>query len=338
MPSTAAFQQSRFVTAQLGDLPVGISPAAVAVGNFDGVHLGHQALIAATTEQASALNVPPVVLTFAPHPRSYFRPHEPVFQLTPPPARNRLFQALGIAGVVTATFDAAFAGLEPDRFETDVLTNQLGARWIVVGEGFRFGKGRAGGVADLEQAGQRHGFGVTAVSHKRGGDGERYASTVVRSALRTGDIKEANRVLGYRWFVIGTVIHGEKRGRELGFPTANIQLGSDCQLRHGIYAVTLTRSDGVARHGVASYGRRPQFDDGPPLLEVFVFDFSEDLYGETVTVTFHEWIRPELKFESVEALVSAMKDDCLKSRQILSGIGPGTGLDQRLATLFGAPG
>lgn len=324
-------KQSRFVTAQLGDLPGSLSGAAVAIGNFDGVHQGHQALIAATTERAEALGAPAVIMTFSPHPRSFFRPQEPIFQLTPPAARNRLLQALGIDGIVTATFDGAFAGLSPERFEEDILAAGLAARWVVVGEGFRFGSGRAGGVADLESAGARHGFGVTAVAPKLDTAGQRYASTAVRAALEQGDIREANRLLGYRWFVLGEVIHGEKRGRELGFPTANIRLGADCRLRHGIYAVTLTRSDGVALAGVASYGRRPQFDDGPPLLEVYVFDFAADLYGHAVTVTFHDWIRPELKFESVDALISAMTEDCRKARETLANEGLGTSLDQRLA-------
>ncbi|MCP4386622.1 MAG: bifunctional riboflavin kinase/FMN adenylyltransferase, partial [Hyphomicrobiales bacterium] len=152
-------------------------------------------------------------------------------------------------------------------------------------------------------------------------------------ALGAGDIRAANRLLGYRWFVVGTVVHGEKRGRELGFPTANIQLPDDCRLRHGIYAATFTRNNGTAHPGVASYGRRPQFDDGPPLLEVHVFDFDGDLYGEDVVVTLHDWIRPEQRFASVDALVEAMGEDCRIARRFLSSAGPGSPLDRALAAV-----
>ncbi len=331
MPSTRNPPASPLRTFGLDDLPPELAGSAVAIGNFDGVHRGHVALIQTAIANAHEHGAKAIVLTFDPHPRTYFRPEQPVFQLTPPLARDRVMAALGVSGVVAARFDASFSQLEPAAFEANILAGRLAARWVIVGDGFRFGRGRAGTTEQLAAAGERLGYGVVVVDPVIDANGERISSSAIRESLASGDIAEANRLLGYRWFVIGTVVHGDHRGRELGFPTANIALPEDCRLRHGIYAVTLTRQGGRPLAGVASYGRRPQFDNGAPLLEVFVFDFGGDLYGEEVVVTFVDWIRPEATFPTVADLVEAMGRDCETARARIATAGAGSPIDRILA-------
>lgn len=317
----------------LDAIPPTLRGGAVVIGNFDGVHRGHQALIGRTIADGRRLGGAALVLTFEPNPRTFFRPDEPVFRLTPPPVRSRLLSALGLDGLVIAPFDATLSQLSPLGFIEAILVDRLAVRSVTVGEDFRFGAKRAGGVDDLVAAGTRRGFGVDVVAPVFDSSGERFSSSAIRAALAAGDVGRANHCLGYRWFVEGLVIPGEQRGRELGFPTANVRLPADCGLRHGIYAVTFTAADGVARPAVASYGRRPQFDNGAPLLETHVLDHSGDLYGQDVVVTFHDWIRPEMKFDSVEALVARMGEDVAEARTMLSRTGPGTALDQALRRL-----
>ncbi|MCB1497776.1 MAG: bifunctional riboflavin kinase/FAD synthetase [Bauldia sp.] len=333
MPDTQNPPVSPVRTLALDDLPSGFGPSAVAVGNFDGVHRGHAALIQTAIAEARRQDARAIVLTFEPHPRTFFRPERPVFRMTPPAAKARIMAALGIDAMVAARFDAGFSQLEPTAFEEDVLAGRLAARRVIVGDGFRFGKGRAGTIEQLKAAGQRFGFDVVVVDPVFDERGERISSSAIREYLAAGDVTNANRLLGYRWFVVGTVIHGEERGRELGFPTANIALPADCELRHGIYAVTLTSRGGEPLAGVASYGRRPQFDNGAPLLEVFVFDFDGDLYDQDVVVTFVDWIRPEATFESVAALVETMRNDARTARSIIAKAGPGGPIDMRLAAV-----
>ena len=330
-------KRATLIQCTLDALPADFRGGAVVIGNFDGVHRGHQALLARTIADARALGAPALVLTFEPNPRTFFRPDEPVFRLTPPAVRARLLGALGLDGLVVTPFDGALAALSPAEFIDTVLVARLGARTVTVGEDFRFGARRAGSTADLMAAGRLQGFAVDVVAPVSDGDGERFSSSAIRKALADGDIDLANRWLGYRWFVQARVIPGEQRGRELGFPTANLSLGEDCRLRHGIYAVTLEAADGISRPAVASYGRRPQFDNGAPLLEVNVLDFSGDLYGQEVVVAFHGWIRPEMRFPGVDDLVARMAVDVAESRAILSAAGPGTALDQALAALPGPP-
>jgi riboflavin kinase / FMN adenylyltransferase len=324
---------SRLRTYSLDDLPPELRGGAVAIGNFDGVHRGHAALIQMAVVAAHRHGGKAIVLTFDPHPRSFFRPQDPVFILTSPEARARVMRALGVDAVVTLRFDKALSERGPEAFEETVLRDRLGAKWVIVGAGFRFGKGRAGTVEQLAAAGGRLGYEVLVVDPVVDETGERIASSAIREALSAGDIAAANRLLGYRWFVRGTVVAGDRRGRDLGFPTANIKLPADCRLRHGIYAVTLTRKDGQGRPGVASFGRRPQFDNGPPVLEVYVFDFAGDLYGEVAEVAFYDWIRAERAFPSVADLVAAMAEDVGKARSMLASAGGGSPIDEALARI-----
>jgi riboflavin kinase/FMN adenylyltransferase len=329
MPSGARL--SALQPFDLADLPTDLAGGVVAVGNFDGMHRGHAALLAATRRMASEMAAPAVVLTFEPHPRTLFRPETPVFRLTPLAAKARLLKAIGLDGLAVAAFDRAFAAISAEEFVERILVERLKLNAAIVGFNFHFGQGRKGTPADLADAGRRLGFAVTVFDEISGDAGEPVSSSAIRDCLAAGDVAGANRKLGYRWFVLGDVVAGDRRGRELGFPTANIRLGEDCRLRHGIYAVRMQRAGGEILPGVASYGRRPTFGGGPPVLEVFLFDFSGDLYGEEVAVSFVDWIRPELTFSGAVALVAAMDRDSARARDILATAGPGSSLDETLA-------
>ncbi len=284
-----------------------LAGAVVAIGNFDGVHRGHRAVIAAAQQRAALLGRPAVALTFEPHPRRFLRPREPLFRLTDERAKLRLFASTGLAGAVVLKFDAALAEPKPEDFINDILLRRLGITGAAVGFDFRFGHQRAGTPDLLAAEGASRNFTVDIVPAVEV-DGERISSGIIREALAAGRIEHANQLLGYPWFVSGEVVHGDKRGRELGYPTANMRLDSACGLRHGIYAVRI--GVGSKRYdGVASFGRRPMFDVGTVLLEAFLFDFSGDLYGQTIDVAFIDWIRPELVFDSIDGLIRRMDED-----------------------------
>ena len=326
----ARMSRAPLISSSLDAVPPELAGGVVTIGNFDGVHRGHAALIDAAVAEARRLDVPALALTFEPHPRTFFRPDFPVFRLTSASAKASLLAALGIAGMVVARFDAAFATLSPDAFARDVLAGALRAKAVVVGPGFRYGKARAGSLASLADEGTRLGFDVKVIDAVNGEGGSPISSSAIREALAAGEIGAANLLLGHRWLVDGNVIQGDRRGRDLGFPTANIRLGPDCRLRHGIYAVNVQWKDRTLG-GVASFGRRPTFDNGAPLLEVFIFDFSGDLYGAELTVSFLDWIRPELRFDTVSALVDAMNHDVEIARAKLANAGPGSPLDRAVA-------
>ena len=314
---TESLESTKPFTVVHGTAPVGeLNGAVVAIGNFDGVHRGHRAVIAAARARALALNRPAAALTFEPHPRSFFRPQEQLFRLTDERAKLRLFAATGLAGAIVLKFDAALAEPAPEDFINDILLHRLGIAGAAVGFDFRFGKNRAGTPDDLAAEGTKRGFAVDIVPAVEI-DGRRISSGVIRDALAAGHIAEANELLGYPWFVSGEVVHGDKRGRNLGYPTANLRLDPACGLKHGIYAVRV--GIGGRRHdGVASFGRRPMFDVGTVLLEVFLFDFSGDLYGQTIDVAFIDWIRHELSFDTVADLVRRMDEDSRLARAALA--------------------
>ncbi|MGV6872673.1 bifunctional riboflavin kinase/FAD synthetase [Pseudochelatococcus sp. B33] len=297
-------------------LPELLSRPVIAIGNFDGVHRGHQAVIAAARDLAHRQGRPAAVLTFEPHPRAFFAPQRPMFRLTPAPLKAAIAQGFGIDVVIVFTFDAAFAARTAAQFIDDILIGHYGAAGVVVGHDFHFGKGREGSPAFLQRHAQGLSLPVTVVHPVSDGD-RPVSSSAIRAALADGDIATANRLLGYRWIVQAEIVHGDARGRTLGYPTANMRLSPDTGLRHGIYAVR-ARVDGIVRDGVASFGRRPTFDDGLALLEVHLFDFAGDLYGKRPEVEFLAWIRPELKFDSVEALVARMDEDSRHARAALA--------------------
>lgn len=311
--------RSGFSILRDGDsVPPALQGAYAAIGNFDGVHRGHRAALDLAIARARAAGRAALALTFEPHPRRYFLPDAPTFRLTPEPVKLRLFAAAGLDGAVVMTFNAELAGRTADGFVANILVGWLGIGGVVVGDNFHFGKGRAGSPALLRAEGEKRGFAVEILDRVTW-RGKAVSSGAVRAALAIGDIAEASDLLGRNWFIEGEVIRGAARGRELGFPTANIALDPDNGLRHGIYAVR-AHVEGRSYDAVASFGRRPQFDNGAPLLETMLFDFSGDLYGKTMTVEFIGFIRAEEKFASVDALKARMDVDCGEARAILSRV------------------
>lgn len=295
-------------------VPPAIAGAVAAIGNFDGVHFGHRALIAAVRETADSAGRPAVALTFEPHPRAYFAPDLPMFRLTDASAKEIVFGRLGLDGLIVRRFDAALAGTGAADFVNGLLRRDLGLSGVVIGHDFHFGRGREGNPVLLARLCAEAGLDCRIIPPVAlAGAAEAVSSSAIRVALGRGDVARANALLGYRWFVSGTVRHGDKRGRILGFPTANVALES-CGLAHGIYAVRVRLPDGTLRDGVASYGRRPTFDDGAPLLEVNLFDFSGDLYGRAIHVEFLAWIRGEERFDGADSLVARMHVDAAEAR------------------------
>src|SRR4051794_36844550 len=290
--------------------------SVVAMGNFDGVHLGHRAVIKAALEMARSHGRPAFAVTFEPHPRSFFSPNTPQFRLTGETNKLRLLAGAGLAGAVVMTFDKARAGTTAQDFIHHDLIDRLGISGIAVGYDFHFGKGGVGSPSLLVSEAPRLGIEVDVQPHVDI-DERPVSSSAIRMALAEGEINDATAMLGGPWFITGEVIHGEKRGRDLGYPTANIRLDKTCGLKHGIYAVRVGR--GAERFdAVASYGRRPTFDNGAPLLEVFLFDFKGDLYDSKLDVAFIGFIRDELKFDSIDALIRQMDDDSTKARAVLA--------------------
>ncbi|KNY23721.1 bifunctional riboflavin kinase/FAD synthetase [Methylobacterium sp. ARG-1] len=299
-------------------VPPALSGAVAAIGNFDGVHRGHRVLVENVRAAAREAGRPAAVLTFEPHPRAYFAPDAPMFRLTSLAAKEIVFARLGLDGLIVRRFDGALAATSARAFVLAFLKGSLGLSGVVVGHDFHFGRGREGTPAVLAELCREAGLGCRIVEPVAlGGETEPVSSSAIRAALASGDVARANALLGYRWFVLGQVRHGDKRGRQLGFPTANVML-PDCGLAHGIYAVRVRLGPGEIRDGVASYGRRPTFDDGAPLLEVYLFDFAGDLYGREIAVECVGYIRGEERFDSAEALIARMHIDADTARSLLA--------------------
>jgi len=302
--------------------PRGLERAVYAIGNFDGLHLGHRAVIGRALAIARERAAPSALLTFEPHPADFFARRPVVFRLTPARDKAAIAARLGLDGLVLMAFDASLAGMSAEEFVTEVLVRRLHVGVAVVGWDFHFGKGRAGSAATLADAGSRHGFGVEIVAKVEDGDGV-VSSTALRKALEEGDLAAAARGLGRNYAVSGEVISGQRLGRTLGVPTANIALPPTNRLAHGVYAV-VARIEGHAFPAVASFGTRPTVDDGAPLLEVHLLDFDGDLYGREMEVEFIARIRDEVKFDSLPALVAEMARDKEQARAILEA-GPFAG-------------
>ncbi len=303
---------------ELADIRKG---ACVAIGNFDGLHLGHQALVRAAIEDARAAGSPSGLVTFEPHPKSVFQPEQPLFRLTPPRLKAALARCLGVDFCAAIPFDRQLAAVEAEDFVERYLVRALGISHIVSGYDFHFGKGRRGSPSLLQELGERFGFGVTVVEQVTREDGTSpYSSSSVRAALHAGNIDQANAQLGYRWTVVGEVIRGDRRGHTIGFPTANIMLDPGMEPCHGIYAVRVRDLSGDRQKmlmGAAYFGWRPTFDTDRVFLEVFLLDFDSDLYGHELAVEFVDMIRPDQKFHDLEELVAQMKRDCDDIRQRL---------------------
>ncbi|OIR07925.1 riboflavin biosynthesis protein RibF [mine drainage metagenome] len=303
------------------ELPAAVRACVVALGNFDGVHPGHQTVIGTAKALAHELALPAGVMTFEPHPRSVFKPGGAPFRLTPFRIKTRVIEDLGPDFLIMQHFDLAFAAHSAEAFVQEVLVAGLGVRHVVVGYDYEFGKGRSGGVELLSAMAARHGFGLTAVPAVTAGDGHVYSSTAIRQALTTGNPREAARLLGRPWEIEGRVEHGDARGRQIGFPTANVEMADYLHPSAGVYAVLAGVDQGGRtewRPGVANFGRRPTFDKADPLLEVHLFDFDGDLYGRHLRVALMEYLRPERKFAGLDALKSQISEDCAQARRCLA--------------------
>lgn len=290
--------------------------ASVALGNFDGVHLGHQSVIDLARGTA-----PLGVVTFEPHPREYFQPGQP-FRLMNAEARANQLAALGVQHLYELPFDSGLASLSPQAFVTTVLAQGLGLSHVVVGADFRFGKGRIGTAADLQQLGNTAGFRTTLAPLVQA-QGTGISSTAIRTALTEGRPRDAASMLGHWHRIEGPVVHGEKRGRELGYPTANMGVGGLHLPRMGVYAVladVLTGPQKGRYMGAASLGVRPMFGINAPNLETYLLDFKGDLYDQHLSIAFVEYLRPEMKFDGLPALMTQMSADTARARSILAGM------------------
>jgi len=296
--------------------------ASAAIGNFDGVHLGHRAVIDLAAQAGAQIGAPLGILTFDPHPRRFFAPQAAPFQLMSPAAKASRLEKVGVERLYQLNFNAALAELTPEEFARRVIADGLGLKHVVVGEDFCFGQGRAGTSADLQRFGAEMGFGVTVAQLLEGASGQ-VSSTGIRTALAEGRPRDAASMLGHWHRIEGEVIGGEQRGRELGYPTANMSIDGLHPPAFGVYAVRVEILDGPHKgsyHGAASMGVRPMFGENRPNLETFIFDFTGDLYGSTLSVALVEYLRPEATFDGLDALIVQMEQDCLQARSILAAL------------------
>ena len=291
----------------------------IALGNFDGFHAGHQAVVGRAVRHAQDEGRPAIVATFDPHPVRFFKPDVPPFRLTTLDQRQELFAAAGADAMLVLPFDAALAGTTAEDFITKLLLDRYGAAGVVTGADFVFGKGRGGDVVTLADHARRLGF-FTEMVAPVDDTQEVISSSRIREALQTGDCEAATRLLTRPFTVRGIVQHGDKNGRLLGFPTANIEMGQYLRPRYGIYAVTGRLPDGRILKGAANLGIRPSFDPPKELLEPHFFDFAEDLYEQEIDVAFHAFIRPEAKFDDMDALMTQIAADCDAAKRLLADI------------------
>ena len=297
-------------------MPAALRGGIIALGNFDGFHRGHQAVVGAALAWAKAEGRPGIVATFDPHPVRYFVPHAPPFRLTSLDQRQDLFAAAGADAMLVFHFDGALAQTTAEDFVGDLLSQQLGAGGVVTGEDFTFGRGRAGNVNVLAQLAAQAGMTARAVGPVAD-HGEAVSSSRIRDALRAGDCTAASELMTRPFAVRGPVQHGAKLGRQIGYPTANLELGSYLRPAYGIYAVTVRLPDGAVLPGAANLGIRPTFDPPVELLETYLFDYAGDLYGQEIEVALHHYLRPEAKFASLDELTAQMALDCGRARELL---------------------
>ncbi len=315
----------------LDSVPAELKGGVVAIGNFDGCHLGHQRVFAAATSAAQARGVPALMLTFEPHPRDVFAPEPFLFRLSDAGQKARLAEAFGFDGIIVERFDRNFASIEAEDFVRRFLIEALAAEVVVVGKDFHFGKGRRGTPAFLAEAGTAHGFEVNQLNLLEDEEAA-VSSSRVREALMQGEVDIANRLLGYHWIVEGIVIEGDRRGRELGYPTANFKLAENCDLAQGVYAARLKLGERLL-DGVASFGK-PMFDNEQPPFEVHIFDFDEDIYGEKVEVALVSHIRGQMTFNGLEELIAQMDADSARARTALADVQPISELDRQLGFII----
>lgn len=299
-------------------IPAALRGAVIALGNFDGFHKGHQAVAGEAIRWAHAEGRPSIIATFDPHPVRFFKPDVPPFRLTTLEQRQELYLAAGATAMLVFHFDGELAGTSAEDFIAEILVKRFGAHGVVTGGDFTFGRGAAGNVDLLRTMGGELGL-QSRVVEAVGDGGEVISSSRIREALRQGDPQEAARLLTRPFAIRGIVEHGDKRGRDIGFPTANLGIENYLRPRYGVYAVTgRILATGQELQGAANIGVRPQFEPPKELLEPYFFDFSGDLYGQEVEVSFHHFLRGEAKFDSLEALVAQIDKDCAEARRLLS--------------------
>jgi riboflavin kinase/FMN adenylyltransferase len=304
------------------EVPDDLRGAVVAIGNFDGVHRGHCALIAEAGRQAKTRGVPLAVLSFEPHPQEFFRPSPECFRLTPLRTKARFLAELGVDVLFALTFDSEMARRSPEDFVENILVKALGISGVVVGHDFEFGSKRAGNLNTLQVLGEKYGFTVTAFDTVTASGDDKISSTLIRRLLKEAKPEEAARLLGHPWMIEARVEHGDARGRTMGFPTANMHLHHCLAPAYGVYAVRVAILEGdhaVSRHdGVANFGIRPMYQVNVPLLETHLFDFDGDLYGKYLSVELIKYIRPEAKFPSLDDLIAQIRADAARARVILA--------------------
>ncbi len=300
------------------EVPRHVKGGSLAIGTLDGVHRGHRAVIGAAKANARAGALPVGAMIFEPYPRMYFQPQKPFFRLTPLPRKLQLLSECGLDFTAVIPFDKTLAELPAAEFVRQILVEGFAIKYASVGYNFFFGKGRGGNPGVLAGEGRIRGFGVTVVE-AQGDDGDMFSSTRIRELLAEGDVSAAAGMLGSWWRISGVIVGGAGRGTVMGYPTANIRLEEGVTLMHGIYAVN-AYLEGQKLQGAAYLGTRPTFDAGLPVLEIFVFDFDGDLYGKTMEIEFIGFIRPDLKFRSMEALAVQIEDDCAKAKDILNRV------------------
>jgi riboflavin kinase/FMN adenylyltransferase len=301
-----------------GAIPEDLRGAIVALGNFDGFHLGHQAVVREAVEWARAEGRPAIVATFDPHPVRHFAPHVPPFRLTTLDQREELFAAAGADAMLVFHFDAELAATPAETFVSDLLAARIGASGVVTGEDFTFGKGRGGNIGLLVEEGARHGVATRSVGPVSDA-GTAVSSSRIRDALKAGECEAATRLMTRPFAIRGEVTHGDKRGRTIGYPTANLELGNYLRPRYGIYAVTgRVIGSGDTLKGAANLGIRPSFEPPRELLEPYFFDFAGDLYGREIEVALCHFLRPEAKFDTLAALKAQMAEDCRRARELLA--------------------
>ncbi|MGH6734959.1 MAG: bifunctional riboflavin kinase/FAD synthetase [Methyloceanibacter sp.] len=301
------------------DVPPALKGAVLAIGNFDGVHRGHQAVLSAAKRIADSEGRRSGAVIFEPHPREFFAPDQPFFRLTPLPVKLELLEALGLDQTFVLTFDSVLSSLPADTFATDVVGGSFGASHVVVGYDFTYGKGRGGNVEQLARIGRTVGFGLDVVAPVTLEGGVTFSSSTIRDHLRKGEVRAAAEQLGYWWRARGEVGKGAGRGKGLGFPTLNFKLAPGQDVCHGIYAMRVHHR-GQRHHAAGYVGPRPTFGESEPVLEAFLLDFTGDLYGEEVEVEFIDFLRPDHAFDSADALAAQMAADCESARRVLTAI------------------
>jgi riboflavin kinase/FMN adenylyltransferase len=298
-------------------IPEALRGAILALGNFDGFHLGHQAVVGRAVARGAHERRPVIVATFDPHPVRHFKPDAAPFRLTTLDQRQRMFAAAGADAMLVFGFDGTLASTSAEDFVADLLARRIGASGVVTGEDFTFGARRGGNATVLRELGAMHGIGAETVA-PIALEGEAVSSSRIRDALKAGNPGTATRLLTRPFAIDGLVVHGDKRGRELGWPTANVELGSDQRPAYGVYAVRVRTDDDAEHDGVANIGVRPMFDPPRELLETVLFDFDGDLYDRTIEVALHHYIRPEMKLDGLDALKARMREDAAEAKRLLS--------------------